>query len=412
MIRTLAAALTVGALLTASPAIAVTIPNGPAASADAYGLLVDVRLLPTQTPLTLGPESRSTQEYPRVGNPDPAEDQLLGAGPLPADGSVVESIGVMSTIAGANGAPNAVASAEVAGVSLLDGAITADVVRAQANTDCVNDPNATGTTFVNLSVNGTAIEQTPEPNTVIDLVVAKVILNEQRPAFDGRGIVVNAIHVVSTTTGDPLFRGDVIVSHAMSTVNCTNGKGSTGSTNELKMVKDASPHATTRGGTVTYTAKVTNTSDDDCLVNRFVEHLAAPFEFVSTSGDFGNALDDTEARPGGGADLILGNGTVIESGKTFTQTFVVKVKDDAVDGVYFNNLEILCANLGNYVKGLDAPVRIGTQQAPPKVQPPAKPRDENALPRTGANEGLLRLGGLGLLAAAYVARRARKAVSF
>jgi uncharacterized repeat protein (TIGR01451 family) len=429
------------AITTGTPAHAATVPNGPAASADAYGLLVDVGLLPSHTPVKAGPYAHASQDYP-VGAAQPAQASQLSAGPLPADSSVVDHVGVMTSVAGATAVPNAVATAETADVSLLgageNARITADVVRAQANTDCTNAPNATGTTFVNLVVNGTPIDQTPAPNTVIDLTVAKVILNEQHPAFDGRGIVVNAIHVISTTAGDPLLRGDVIVSHAMSTVNCTNGAGTTGGNSVIKMTKDATPTVAKAGTEVTYTAHVTNNSTSACLVTQFIEHLASPFDFVSTVGDFGTTLDATNARPGGGTDLVLGNGKSIPVGGTFDQVFVVKVKDGVTPGVYFNNLEILCANLGDFVKGLDAPVRIVDDTT---VQPPAtgpKPQcsdgkdndgdgqidfgkdvgcsspqdddernDTQGMPRTGTNSGPLALAGLVLVAAAFTSRRLR-----
>lgn len=427
------------AFLTAVPAHAL--PSGPAASADAYGLLVDVKLLPTKTPLKQGPISRASQDYP-VGAQAPAEAQVTQFGPLPADGSLVNHVGVLSSIAGANAAPLAVASSEVAGVKLLGGGdnamITADLVRAQANTDCVNSPNATGTTFVNLKINGTPIENTPAPNTVIDLQVAKVILNEQRPAFDGRGIVVNAIHVISTTTGDALFRGDIVVSHAMSTVSCPNGAGSTGGSNVLKLVKDATPSIAKAGTQVTYDATVTNSSSQPCLVTQFIEHLAPAFEFVSTTGDFGTSLDSQVQRASGGSDLILGNGVTIPASGMAKQTFVVKVRDGAVPGVYYNNLEIYCANLGNYVKGLDAPVQVtgdNTPVAQPKpecsdgkdndgdgkIDYPAdpgclSPNDDSEtnrnddLPRTGHEERLFLWAGACLVALAYGTRRLQKAL--
>jgi hypothetical protein len=428
------------AMFAAVPAHAAT-PSGPAASADAYGLLVDVQLLPTKTPVRNGPVSRASQDYP-VGAAQPAEASFLKVGPLPADGALVEKAGVMTSIAGANAGPLGVASAEVVGVELLGAGtaapmITADLVRAQANTDCVNNPNATGTTFVNLKINGTPIEYTPAPNTVIDLTVAKVILNEQRPAFDGRGIVVNAIHVISTSTGDALFRGDIIVSHAMSTVSCPNGAGTTGSSNVLKMVKNATPSVATPGTEVTYQAKVTNTSSQACIVNQFIEHLAPAFDFVSTTGDFGTALDRTVARTSGGSDLILGNGKTIPANGTFNQTFVVRVKEGATPGVYYNNLEILCANIGNWVKGLDAPVQVTDQVGPPPKKPQCSdlkdndgdgqidypkdpgclsPNDDNEvnrddeLPRTGAPGSLYLFAGAGLLLMSAATRKLRKSL--
>jgi uncharacterized repeat protein (TIGR01451 family) len=427
-------------LLAAAPAYAVTVPNGPASSAEAYSLLVDVKLLAGNVPVRQGPISHAAQEFP-VGAAQPSTAQVLSLGPVPADGSVVGHVGVMTSVAGANGAPNAVSLSQVNDLSLLGAGsaakITARTVTAQANADCSTAPNGAGTVFEDLVVNGTPINYTPAPNTVIDLVVAKVILNEQRPAFDGRGIVVNAIHVISTTAGDPLFRGDVVVSHAMSTVSCPNGAGTTGQATVLKMTKSASPSTVAPGGEVTYSAHVTNASTSPCLVTQFIEHLNGAFDFVSTTGDFGTALDRTVQRPGGGADLVLGNGKTIPVGGTFNQTFVVKAKDAAAPGVYFNNLEIFCANLGDFVKGLDAPVRItgGTPDQPGPGRKPqcsdgkdndgdgkidfgtdpgcASPQDDDerdapaTLPRTGGSDGLTLFAGFGLLGLAVVTRRLR-----
>jgi uncharacterized repeat protein (TIGR01451 family) len=438
-----AAAVTV-ALATFTPAHAVTIPSGPAGSADAYGLLVDTELVNTSVPVVFGPRARATQDYP-PGATSPAEANELAAGPLPADSSLVDHVGVMDSIAGANGLPNAVASASVADVSLLgagnNAKITADLLVAQANTDCVNAPNATGTQFVNLVVNGTPVSNTPAPNTTILIppvgpTVAIVIVNEQVPANDGRGIVVNALHVVSTTAGDPLFRGDVIVSHAMSTVHCTNGAGSTGSTNTVTMTKSATPSTAMAGDTVTYDAAVTNHGSTACLVNAFVEHLSPAFDFTATSGDFGTSLDKTLARPGGGNDLYLGNGKTLAAGATFHQQFVVTVKSGTAPGVYYNNLELLCANIGEFVKGLDAPVRVVDEVTPvddtPKPQcSDGKDNDGDGkvdfgtdpgctslqddderdtasqLPRTGGGDAFFLLGGTVLIALAAGTRRLR-----
>lgn len=345
--------------------------TAPGAAADAYGLLVDVQLLTAQVPVAVGPISHATQDYP-PGAASPAEDQVAEAGPIPDDASLVKHVGAMTTLASATAAPQGVAVAETLDLSLLADStgvpsISADLVRAQANSDCNTAPNATGTTFVNLTINGQPIEGSPDPNTVIDLQVARVILNEQHPAADGRGIVVNAVHVISTTSGDPLFRGDIVVSHAMSTVSCPNGAPSTGGNNPIFITKSVSPQTATPGTTLTYTATVQNKATEDCLITKVIDHLPVGFTFVSTSGDLGTTLDVSppEARPGGGLDLVLGNGHVLAKGTSLHQTFVVKVGDNQPPGVYFNNVEVYCANLGNFVKGLDAPVTVTAPQPSP-----------------------------------------------
>jgi uncharacterized repeat protein (TIGR01451 family) len=369
-------ALPLAASLAALPSASAA-TTAPGASADAYGVLVDVKLLPTLIPVVAGPISQATQEYP-PGAAQPAAAHVVDLGPVPDDASLVKHVGAVTALAGATGLPEARALAEAADVSLLADskgvpAISADLVRAQSNSSCSVAPNATGTTFVNLTINGQPIEGSPDPNTVIDLGIARVILNEQHPASDGRGIVVNAIHVISTTTGDPLLRGDIVVSHAMSTVSCPNGAPSTGGSNVIKINKTVSPETASPGDTVTYQVTFTNSATEDCLVTRAIDHLPAGFTFVSTSGDLGSALDVSppEARPGGGLELVLGNGKVIGKGKSAHQTFVAKVGEHQAPGVYFNNVELFCANLGDYVKGLDAPVTVEPHKDFPTPTPAA-----------------------------------------
>lgn len=404
---------TVPALLAVPAALSLALATGglalastaPGAAADAYGVLVDAKLLAQNVPVVVGPISQASQEYP-PGASQPAAAQVASVGPVPADGSLIKHIGAVTALAGATGTPEARALAETADVSLLADAkgvpaISADLVRAQANSDCTKAPNADGTTFVNLVIGGQPMGGSPPPNTVIDLQLVRVILNEQHPASDGRGIVVNAIHVISTTTGDPLIRGDVVVSHAMSTVSCPNGAGSTGGDSTIKITKTVSPETAAPGDTLTYSVTIANSSTEDCLVTRAVDHLPAGFTFVSTSGDLGSSLDVSppDARPGGGLELVVGNGKTVAAGKTAHQVFVVKVGEHQAAGTYFNNVELFCANLGDYVKGLDAPVTVTgpVPTNPPTAGPTTPPTTPVTGPPTlgsGPPPVLARTGGL------------------
>ena len=420
MVRVVRRVVAAGALVALPLALAAPVQaapaNKPGASAEAYGVYVDVRLLAGNIPVQQGPLIRATQDYP-PGAAAPAEANLLQAGPIPAAGELVNNIGVVSSLAGATSAPQAVASSQAANVELFSQAgiplITADLIRAQSNSDCVTDPNDEGTEFVNLRIAGQVDPiENPAPNTVITVLpvgleALKIVINEQHPAADGRGLVVNAIHVYGTDTGDPLFRGDVVIAHAMSTVSCTNGKGSTGGpTPDIFMTKDVTPNTGRPGDTVTYNASVKNNNAKPCIVNVFIDHLPQAFDFVSTSGDLGTEAT-VAPREGGGVDLKMGNGVTIAPGATAKQKFVLKVRDDAAPGVYFNNLEIFCANLGNFVKGLDAPFEVlgPRPQATPSSPPPSN------MPRTGgAADGNVALAVL-LLAGAYGVVRLRKYVA-
>lgn len=97
---------------------------------------------------------------------------------------------------------NAVSSATLGAVQLLNGLITADGVVAIASStvgDNAVGSNAEGSSLGNLVVGGVAVSD-PAPNTRMDLPgVGYVILNEQRPTGDGvttSGLTVNMIHVV------------------------------------------------------------------------------------------------------------------------------------------------------------------------------------------------------------------------
>jgi len=97
---------------------------------------------------------------------------------------------------------NAVSSATLGAVQLLNGLITTDGVVAIASStvgDNAVGSNAEGSSLSNLVVGGTEVSD-PAPNTRMSLPgVGYVILNEQRPTGDGvttSGLTVNMIHVV------------------------------------------------------------------------------------------------------------------------------------------------------------------------------------------------------------------------
>jgi hypothetical protein len=97
---------------------------------------------------------------------------------------------------------NAVSSATLGAVNLLNGLITADGIVAIASStvgDGAVNSNADGSSLANLVVGGTEVSD-PAPNTRMNLPgVGYVLLNEQRESGDGvttSGMTVNMIHVV------------------------------------------------------------------------------------------------------------------------------------------------------------------------------------------------------------------------
>lgn len=117
-----------------------------------------------------------------------------------------------------DGYSDAVSSASVGQVNVLNGLITADAVLALATTTGEGS-DGYGSSFANLVVKGVALSD-PGVNTRVDLPgVGYVVLNEQ--ITTGSGITVNMIHVFLQQTG--LFgtrpAGEIVVGSASSRID-------------------------------------------------------------------------------------------------------------------------------------------------------------------------------------------------
>lgn len=117
------------------------------------------------------------------------------------------SLGVIQTSAtgavGTNGARTATAKATTAQVNLLGGTISAKEITATATAVGSVTPDGIGpvslsgsSVLTDTKVAGITITAHPAPNTGITIpLVGSVTLNEQKPYGNGKGIVVNALHV-------------------------------------------------------------------------------------------------------------------------------------------------------------------------------------------------------------------------
>jgi hypothetical protein len=179
------------------------------------------------------------QGYAAVLSLATGSQQLAGA-TLPAEGGMAHSdldnVSVANTLRASTlnsittgmadaAASSAQTSAEAAGVTLLNGLITARQVLGLASS-YVNQQAAgsaaDGSMLVDLVVNGVPLDGTPPPNTRIDLPgVGYVVLNEQMPSGNGvtaSGITVNMIHLVLRDALTGLKTGEVVVGSATSSV--------------------------------------------------------------------------------------------------------------------------------------------------------------------------------------------------
>ena len=263
--RKLLAATGAGALsllfVSAGPAAAATAPSG--GFADANGIIVRLTALTAVpipgpfggTPIDPNTFASSSQSCPpTAANSDPHE--LLNVGAAPAAEANTIDTDALAKCSASDAV--AAAAAQTEGLkALFNGAvpvITADVIRAQSNSDCTKAPNGAGSIFAGLSIAGQAIPADVPPNTTIPLgPIGSVIVNEQHPSANGRGFVVNGLHVIGAS---PLLRGDLIISHAVSGVVCPSGAGKELPPPEFTFDKDANPSTAHAGDTVTYTSTV------------------------------------------------------------------------------------------------------------------------------------------------------------
>lgn len=410
--------------LGATPASAAAAAATSGGFANANGIIVNLTVL-TAVPLpgALGNTPLNPNTFSNASQSCPPTTAKPATGTFPGDvnaspAATAKTLNTSAMSRCSTSSAVASAAAQTEGVTALVNAgvptITADVIKAQANSDCTKAPNATGSVFQNLKIAGTTVLPDPAPNTVISIPgVATVIVNEQHPTAAGRGIVVNGLHVIGAS---PLLRGDLIISHAVSGVVCPNGKtsdfsGVPGAKPQITFSKNATPSTAKAGDTVTYNTTVTNTSAQSCDVIRFVDHLDPAFDFVSTKTAFGTTAN-TAKRSDGGTDVILNpTGLTIASGKSLMQTFVVKLKGTVAPGTYYNNLELFCAVNGDFASGPLAPVTVPAPAAPsaPPVPvaaaPPAPAAARPALPSTGAAPVVAVAGFLLLAGAAAGVRR-------
>jgi len=196
-----------------------------------------VRFVGLVLPLTWAPravvaQGTATCSSYGVGVTTATVNQLLAsavvsAGELMAQGqagdvAVPGFVTAQNVFAIANGGgddgSDAVSSATLGAVNILNGLITADGVVAIA-TSTIGNVDAEGSSLANLVVNGVQVDD-PAPNTRMDLDgVGYVVFNEQ--IRTSTGITVNMIHVVlqQNVLGVTQTTGHIRVGSASSSVN-------------------------------------------------------------------------------------------------------------------------------------------------------------------------------------------------
>ena len=196
-----------------------------------------VRFVGLVLPLTWAPraalaQGTATGQSYGVGVATATVNQTVASAVLPAGemlaqnqvsdatvGGLVSAQNIFSIVnGGGTDGSDAVSSATLGAVNVLNGLITADGVVAMA-TSTIGNANADGSSLANLVVNGVQVDD-PAPNTRMNLEgVGYVVLNERIPTSGG--IKVNMIHVVlqQTVLGITRTTGNIIVGSASAKVS-------------------------------------------------------------------------------------------------------------------------------------------------------------------------------------------------
>lgn len=387
-VRTLALVGVIALLTAAVPAVAQESPEEAipppapvrAASADAFGLEVDLGLL-GQEVTHLGPTpfvgvTASDSSLPN------ARDSVTDVGPV-GDGPSAGTANVVEVTAEADiQLPLARGTATTSDVDLLQPAVgdahvvTADVVQAVATTTCVTttpEEAAAGTAITGLTIAGQAIPVDVPLNTEIEVPgIARVTIKEVLPDTDGIGWTVRGLHV---RTLDPLtgaVDSEIIVSEAHSSVDCGGITPPPEPPEPVALdvdkavvdatVEDDGTVVIEPGDAITWAITVTNVTDATCNVNRVVDYVPQPLTLTSA----GDVLEGIEPGQRGENGLVFDIEPVaLEPGESLLGTIVVAVPDTIAPGSYFNDA-LAHGVCGTGRSGLTAGL---TRIRPPDVDP-------------------------------------------
>ena len=280
------ATVAVGAIVVAA-GVAGAQPAAVAYLADARGIYI--RAAAAGAPVaTLAAVPRAVALQPG-GEPN-ASDQVLGVGPLPEEPSTAATAGVVTVdAAGALEDGVATAAAEVQTATLLDGLITAEVVRAVAGSSCAAstpEEAAAGSAVAGLTIDGQPVVLDPGINTVITVPgVAEVRILEVLPDARGAGWTVRGLHVLTLDPVTGLATADLIVAEAHSAVSCAEPAAAAEPVGDLALVADEQEtEAIAVGEDAPLDLVVANTGEQACALGELVVTIPDGFEPAGATG--------------------------------------------------------------------------------------------------------------------------------
>lgn len=330
----------------APPLVAQTAaPSARVAAADAFGF--EARGEVQGEAQLIGPTPTVRVVEPPAQDPQTASSLSEGDAEL-------GSVGVTEVTADADLASGtAQGDAEVADVALLPDAtdmplVSADAIQTSARAVCpgpypggtlasVYDGSTTadpddGTVFANLTIAGTAIPASPEPNTMIEIPnpdptatapLATIALLEVVPDSTGLGYTVRGMRVTEFAL-DGSVASETIVAESHASVDCAGEENlppeaMDSDITPITVAKTSEQTEVVAGGTVTYDVAITsNDAEATCTLTQVIDRLPTGTSFTSAGGDFTDYTATVEtatvrlAPPNGGAVIPAAgiNGTI------------------------------------------------------------------------------------------------------
>lgn len=192
-----------GGALCAAVVAALVLGAAPASAApgdgSAYAAYVDVDLL-TAPALEVGPLAPSNTDGPTEASLASINaGGLLTAGLVTSEAKLNEETGAVH------------AQADLANVGIALGLLTGTIGAVNATCDATADGITGSATLTNVSIPGVVnVPVNPAANTVVNLALVRIVLNEQIENGDG-SLTVNAVHI-ELNAG--LGTGDIIIGQA------------------------------------------------------------------------------------------------------------------------------------------------------------------------------------------------------
>lgn len=188
----------IGAVVAASLLVGALPAAAEPGDGSAYVAKVAVTLL-GQPAVDIGPLAPSNTDGPtsaELASVDAAG--LVTAGLVSSESLLNEETGEVHT------------EANLADVGIALGGLTGSIEAVTATCDATQAGVVGATTLAGVDIPGVSVDANPPPNTTVDLLLAKIVFNEQIQNQDG-SMTVNAVHI---TLNAGLGSGDVILGQA------------------------------------------------------------------------------------------------------------------------------------------------------------------------------------------------------